>query len=181
MTKQNLTVLTRRVESRIFVIRGRKVILDTDLAEIYGVAVKRLNEQVKRNEERFPSDFVFRINAELLRSQFATSNKAKDRTGRGGRRYRPFVFTEHGAVMAATVLNSKKAVQMSIFVVRAFVRMREGLATNHKMIAKLSELERRVGSHDSDIEEIVAALREMMKPPTSPGRRIGFEAPRANV
>lgn len=83
--------------------------------------------------------------------------------------------------MAATVLNSKKAVQMSIFVVRAFVRMREGLATNDKMIAKLSELERRVGSHDSDIEEIVAALREMMKPPTSPGRRIGFEAPRANV
>jgi hypothetical protein len=181
MTKQNLTVLTRRVESRIFVIRGRRVILDTDLAEIYGVAVKRLNEQVKRNAERFPSDFVFRVNVQGLRSQFATSNPTKKRTGRGGRRYRPFVFTEHGAIMAATVLNSKKAVEMSIFVVRAFVLMREGLATNHKMVAKLGELERRVGSHDSDIEEIVAALREMMKPPATPGRRIGFEAPRANV
>jgi phage regulator Rha-like protein len=181
MTKQNLTVLTLRVESRIFVIRGRKVILDTDLAEIHGVAVKRLNEQVKRNAERFPFDFVFRLDSEALRSQFATSNTRKEGTGRGGRRYRPFVFTEHGAIMAATVLNSKKAVEMSIFIVRAFVRMREGLATNHKMIVKLRELERRVGSHDSDIEEIVAALREMMRPPASPGRKIGFETPRANV
>jgi phage regulator Rha-like protein len=187
MMKQNLMVLTRRVESRILVIRGRKVILDTDLAELYGVAVKRLNQQIKRNAERFPPDFVFRVKAESLRLQFATSKpgreqKRKSRTERrGGRRYRPFAFTEHGAIMAATVLNSKKAVAMSIFVVRAFVRMREGLATNQKIVAKLGELERRVGDHDANIEEIVTAIRELMTPPASPGRKIGFEVPRAKA
>jgi hypothetical protein len=187
MTKQNLMVLTRRVESKILVMRGRKVILDSDLAEIYGVAVKRLNEQVKRNSERFPGDFVFRIKDEDLRSQFATSNvgtaRALDKTAasRGGRRYRPFAFTEHGAIMAATVLSSKKAVAMSIFVVRAFVHMRETLATNHKIVSKLRELEKRIGNHDADIREIVAAIDEMMKPPAAPGRRIGFKAPTANV
>ena len=156
------------------------MILDTDLAELYGVAVKRLNEQVKRNAERFPSDFLFRVKTEDLRSQFATSKKTQ-RIGRGGRRYRPFAFTEHGAIMAATLLNSKKAVGMSIFVVRAFVRMRESLATSRKIIGKLSELEKRIGNHDSDIEEIVAALREMTRPPASPGRRIGFQTPSANL
>src|SRR5215467_2368055 len=161
MTKHNLTVLTRRVETRIAVMRGRKIILDSDLAELYGVEVKRLNEQVKRNADRFPSDFVFRVNAKDLRSQFATSNaKAKSRgkprtSTRGGRRYRPYAFTEHGAIMAATVLNSKRAVEMSIFVVRAFVRMREALATNQKIVAKLKELETRVGHHDANIQEIV--------------------------
>ena len=183
MPKQNLTVLTRRVESKILVMRGRKVILDSDLAEIYGVAVKRLNEQVKRNSERFPDDFVFRIKNEDLRSQFATSNvgtaggRDKTTASRGGRRYRPFAFTEHGAIMAATVLNSKRAVEMSIFVVRAFVRMRETLATNRKIVATLKELEKRVGHHDGDIEEIVAAIHEMMKPPAAPGRKIGFKIP----
>jgi ORF6N domain-containing protein len=132
MMKQNLMVLTRRVESRILVLCGRKVILDTDLAELHGAAVKRLNQQIKRNAERFPPDFVFRVKAESLRLQFATSKPGREQKGksrterRGGRRYRPFAFTEHGAIMAATVLNSKKAVAMSIFVVRAFVRMREG-------------------------------------------------------
>jgi phage regulator Rha-like protein len=187
MMKQKLMVLTRRVESRILVLRGRKVILDTDLAELYGVAVKRLNQQVKRNAERFPPDFVFRVNTETLRLQFATSKaereqKRKSRAERrGGRRSRPFAFTEHGAIMAATVLNSKKAVAMSIFVVRAFVRMRESLATNQKIVAKLSELERRVGDHDANIDEIITAIRELMTPPASPGRKIGFEVPRANV
>ena len=168
-------------------MRGRKVILDSDLAELYGVAVKRLNEQVKRNADRFPSDFLFQVNARDLRSQFATSNKrAKSRgksqtSTRGGRRYQPHAFTEHGAIMAATVLNSKRAVEMSIFVVRAFVRMREALATNQKIVAKLKELEQRVGSHDADIQEIVDAIREMMRPPAVPGRKIGFELPAANL
>jgi phage regulator Rha-like protein len=187
MAKQNLTVLTRRVESKILVMRGRKVILDSDLAELYGVAVKRLNQQVKRNTERFPADFVFRIKQEDLRLQIATS-KAGSRRGpkegsatRGGRRYQPFAFTEHGAIMAATVLNSKRAVEMSIFVVRAFVRMRETLATNQKIVAKLKDLETRVGDHDADIQEIVAAIREMMKPLAAPGRKIGFKVPAANV
>ena len=126
-----ITVLTRRVESKILVMRGRKVILDADLAELYGVEVKRLNQQVKRNAERFPGDFVFRVKAGDLRLQIATS-KTRGREerkvgteGRGGRRYQPYAFTEYGAIMATTVLNSKRAVEMSIFVVRAFVRMRE--------------------------------------------------------
>ena len=185
--KQKIVVLTKRVESKILVLRARKVILDSDLAELYGVEVKRLNEQVKRNADRFPSDFMFRVTAKDLRSQIATSNareQEKQRrggTGRGGRRYRPFAFTEHGAIMAATVLNSKKAVKMSIFVVRAFVRMREALATNQKIVAKLKDLEKRVGDHDGDIQEIVAAIRELMKPPAAPGRKIGFEIPAAEV
>src|SRR6267142_2650078 len=109
------------VESRILVLRNHKVLLDTDLAELYGVSVKRLNQQVKRNRERFPSDFMFRLTGkehESLRLQIATSKK-----GRGGRRYLPHAFTEHGAIMAATVLNSERSVQMSLFVVRAFVRL----------------------------------------------------------
>jgi len=184
MMKQKITVLTKRVESRICVMRGRKVILDSDLAELYGVAVKRLNQQVKRNAERFPGDFVFRVSARDLRLQFATSNEGrvtKKVSSRGGRRYQPFAFTEHGAIMAATVLNSKRAVDMSIFVVRAFVRMREALATNQKIMAKLKDLEKKVGAHDIEIEEIVTAIQEMMKPPEAPGRKIGFKLPAANV
>ena len=185
--KQKVTVLTRRVESKIVVMRGRKVILDSDLAELYGVAVKRLNEQVKRNADRFPADFVFRTTGTDLRSQIATSKRVGERrlkrgtVSRGGRRYLPFAFTEHGAIMAATVLNSKRAVEMSIFVVRAFVRMREALATNQKIFAKLKELENKVGDHDAQIQEIVEAIQEMMKPPAAPGKKIGFELPAANV
>src|ERR1700736_328073 len=122
--------VVRPVESRILILRGHKVILDSDLAELYGVPVKRLNEQVKRNVERFPADFMFQLSArehDHLRSQFATSKQA-----RGGRRYPPYAFTEHGAIMAATVLNSKRAVEMSVFVVRAFVRLRELLARPSK-------------------------------------------------
>ena len=185
MAKQNLMVLTRRVESRILVMRGRRVILDSDLAELYGVAVKRLNQQLKRNANRFPDDFVFRVEDEDLRLQTATSNvevgRKRTARSRGGRRYLPFAFTEHGAIMAATVLNSKRAVEMSIFVVRAFVRMRETLATNQKIVAKLKDLEKRVEDHDANIHGIVAAIREMMKPLAAPGRRIGFKVPAANV
>jgi phage regulator Rha-like protein len=183
---QKVTVLTKRVESKILVMRGRRVILDSDLAELYGVAVKRLNEQVKRNADRFPSDFVFHTTAKDLRSQIATSKddecgRKKGHPARGGRRYQPFAFTEHGAIMAATVLNSKRAVEMSIFVVRAFVRMREVLATNQKVFAKLKELENKVGNHDAQIQEIVEAIQEMMKPPDAAGGKIGFELPAANV
>jgi phage regulator Rha-like protein len=172
-----VTVLSRRVESKILVLRGQKVILDADLAELYGVAVKRLNEQVKRNADRFPADFLFRlkpIEREVLRSQIATS-----RAGHGGRRYQPYAFSEHGAIMAASVLNSKRAVEMSIFVVRAFVRMRGALATNQRIVAKLRDLEERVENHDADIEEILIAIRELMTPAPATGRRIGFEVPAA--
>jgi len=187
MMTHKITVLTKRVESKIIVMRGRRVILDSDLAELYGVEVKRLNQQVKRNAGRFPADFVFRASEKDLRLQIATSNitgkrgATKESATRGGRRYQPFAFTEHGAIMAATVLNSKRAVEMSIFVVRAFVRMREILATNQKIFAKLKELENRMGNNDAQIQEIVEAIQELMKPPDAPGRKIGFELPAANV
>jgi hypothetical protein len=169
------TALAKRVESKILMLRGCKVILDADLAQLYGVPVKRLNEQINRNADRFPADFLFRLSAaeyENLRSQIATSSSTH-----GGRRHLPYAFTEHGAIMAATVLNSERAVEMSIFVVRAFVRMRQVLATNQEVVAKLAELEHRLESHDTDIQELVEAIRELMAPPTPRGRKIGFEPP----
>src|SRR6266567_4711374 len=173
--KKRAIVLSRRVESRILVLRGHRVILDADLAELYGVEVKRLNQQVKRNIDRFPGDFVLQLSSaqyESLRLQIATSKE-----GRGGRRYLPYAFTEHGAIMAATVLNSKRAIEMSIFVVRAFVRMREALAANQQVVAKLTELECRLENHDGTIQELVAAIRELMLPPPPNRRRIGFQTP----
>jgi len=155
------------------------VILDADIAELYGVPVKRLNEQVKRNQERFPSDFMFQLTGKehaFLRSQIATSNKS-----RGGRRYRPYAFTEHGAIMAATVLNSDRAVQMSVFVVRAFVRLREMLATNRRLAGKLDELENRLDTHDSVIGELIEAIKELMKPQEPSRVRIGFQLPAGKV
>jgi hypothetical protein len=163
------------VESRIFFLRHQRVILDRDLAELYGVPVRQLNQQVKRNADRFPPDFVFQLKAreqEVLRSQIVISKKR-----RGGRRYLPFAFTEHGAIMAATVLNSERAVQMSVFVVRAFVRLREMLATNRSLAAKLDELENRLDSHDSSIQELIEAIRELMIPEDLPRSRIGFQLP----
>jgi phage regulator Rha-like protein len=171
MSKQT-TALANRAESKILLIRGVRVILDSDLAELYGVEVKRLNQQVKRNIRRFPDDFVFQLSADEaanLRSQFVTSS-----SGHGGRRYLPYAFTEHGAIMAASILNSERADDMSIFVVRAFIRMREALAANQQIIAKLSELEHRVEGHDSDIQDLIQAIRELMEPPPSTNRRIGF-------
>src|ERR1700733_3228832 len=161
------------VESRILILRHQRVILDIDIAELYGVPVKRLNEQVKRNEERFPSDFMFQLTSKehaALRSQIATSNKS-----RGGRRYSPHAFTEHGAIMAATVLNSERAVQMSVFVVRAFVRLRELLATNRRLAGKIDELENRLDTHDSTIQDLIEAIKELMKPEDPPRKRIGFQ------
>jgi ORF6N domain len=165
------------VESRIFFLRHQRVILDIHLAELYDVPVKRLNEQVKRNRERFPADFMFQLKLkeeQALRSQFATSNK-----GRGGRRYRPYAFTEHGAIMAASVLNSRKAVAMSVFVVRAFVRLREMLATNRRLAAKIHELEKRMDSNDETLIDLFDAIKELMKIKRAPQRRIGFQLPAA--
>ena len=176
MSKTSLAV---SVESRILVLREQKVILDTDLAELYGVPVKRLNEQVKRNQERFPSDFMFRLTAEeneALRSQNATS-----KMGRGGRRYAPYAFTEHGAIMAATVQNSERAVEMSVFVVRAFVRLREMLATNQQLAGKIDELEQRLDTHDASIQELIEAIRELMAPEPATGRKIGFHLPPGKI
>jgi phage regulator Rha-like protein len=171
--KRGAVETVERIESRILMIRGHKVVLDADLATLYGVPTKRLNEQVKRNAERFPEDFVFQLTeeeAESLRSQFATSNR-----GRGGRRYRPYAFTEHGAIMAANVLNSARAIHMSVYVVRAFVRLREILASNKRLAEKLAELERKVASHDGHIQSLFEAIRQLMSQPALPGRQIGFE------
>ena len=167
--------LAKRVDSRILFLRGQKIILDADLAALYGVEVKHLNQQIKRNQKRFPGDFLFRISVrefEILRSQIVTSSD-----GHGGRRYLPHAFTEHGAIMAATVLNSERAIQMSIFVVRAFVRMRQALSTNRQIVVTLAELERRIENHDTDIQELVEAIRELMAPSPPNRRSIGFETP----
>jgi hypothetical protein len=167
-------IIQKPIESRILFIRGVRVLLDSDLAELYGVTAKRLNEQVKRNAVRFPKDFMFRLTAaeyESLRSQFATSKH-----GRGGRRYLPFVFTEYGAIMAASVLNSDRAVEMSLFVVRAFVRLRETLSSHRELAIKLSELEGKLDTHDHAIQEILDAIRELMEPNVKPRKQIGFRA-----
>lgn len=163
------------VESRVLFLRHQRVILDSDIAELYGVTVKRLNEQVKRNRERFPSDFMFQLSLKesaTLRSQIATSNKS-----RGGRRYTPYAFTEHGAIMAATVLNSARAVQMSVFVVRAFIRLREMLATNRRLAGKVYELENRLDTHDSTIQDLIEAIKDLMTPQEPSRVRIGFKLP----
>jgi len=139
------------------------------------VPVRQLNQQVKRNHERFPSDFVFQLTARehtLLRSQIVISKLA-----RGGRRYLPYAFTEHGAIMAATVLNSVRAVQMSVFVVRAFVRLRKMVTTNRQLAARIDELEYRLQDHDSDIQDLIEAIRELTEPANRRHRRIGFQLP----
>jgi len=161
------------VEGAIYLIRGQRVMLDSDLAAIYGVTTKRLNEQLRRNRKRFPQDFAFQLTTEEfrnLRSQFATSK------GRGGRRYFPWVFTEHGAIMLASVVNSDIAVQASVRVVRAFVRLREMVAANAQLAAKLEELERRLDSHDEAIVDLFAALKRLLEPEPKPKREIGFHA-----
>ena len=175
---QNALIPAERIAQAIFVIRGQKVIIDADMAELYEVTTKRFNEQVRRNLERFPQDFMLQLSQEewdALRSQFATL-----KPGRGQhRKYLPYAFTEHGAIMAATILNSPRATEVSVYVVRAFVRLREVLASNKELALKLSELESRIGrkldSHDQVIAGILNAIRELMRPPEPAKKRpIGF-------
>ena len=160
------------VEAAIHLIRGQRVMVDSDLAAIYAVTTKRLNEQLKRNRSRFPQDFAFQLTAKEftnLKSQFATSSS------HGGKRKLPWVFTEHGAIMLASVLNSAIAIQASVRVVRAFVRLREMVAANAQLAAKLEELERRLDSHDEAIVDLFATLKRLLEPPQPPKRRaIGF-------
>jgi hypothetical protein len=161
------------VESAIYLIRGQRVMLDSDLASIYKVTTKQLNQQLRRNRKRFPIDFAFQLTAKELtdlRSQFVTSSL------HGGRRYRPWAFTEHGAIMLASVLNSDVAAQASVRVVRAFVRLREMVAANVQLAAKLEELERRLDSHDEAIVDLFTALKRLLEPEPKPKREIGFHA-----
>jgi len=164
-------------EPAIHLIRGQRVMLDSDLAAIYQVSTKRLNQQLQRNRSRFPVDFAFRLTAEELtnlRLQTATSNK------HGGRRYLPLAFTEHGAIMLASVLNSDVAVQASVRVVRAFVRLREMVAGNTALAAKLADLERRLDSHDEAIANLFEAIRQLLTSPKKPKREIGFHVRERN-
>jgi ORF6N domain-containing protein len=175
--RQRVAVVS--IETRITILRHQKIILDTALAELYGVPVKRLNEQVNRNRERFPSDFMFQLTPrenKCLKSQFATS-----KIGRGGRRSLPYAFTEHGAIMAATVLNSERAAKMSVFVVRAFVRLREMLANNKELSERIGELEKHLESHDGAIREIVGVIKSLMNPPPKGRSKIGFALPAARA
>jgi hypothetical protein len=173
MVKKISLIPSERIEQAIMQLRGQRVILDFDLAQLYGVTTSRLNEQIKRNIDRFPEDFMFRLTApefQNLMSQFATSSSRW-----GGRRKPPLVFTEHGAVMAANVLNSPTAVAASIEVVRAFVRLRQILSTHKDLARKLEELEKK---YDENFRVVFEAIRQLMVPPASPSKkgRIGFHA-----
>jgi hypothetical protein len=166
---------TAPLENLILTVRGQKVLLDADLAAIYGVPTKRLNEQVKRNAERFPEDFRFQLTVEEAddirrsRSQFATLNRGQNI------KYLPHAFTEHGAIMAATVLNSPEAVKMSLFVVRAFVKMREQLAANAEILQRLAAIDRTLLGHDDALRLLWQKIQPLLTPPPDPPRKgIGF-------
>ncbi len=173
-TPSKAVISTEQIARSILLLRGQKVMLDADLARLYGVTTRRLNEQVRRNLARFPKDFVFQVaNQEVthLMSQFATSSEA----GHGGRRKRPLVFTEHGALMAASVLNTPRAMEISVYVVRAFVKLRELLTSNQALAKKLDQLEHKLSTHDQAITEILQAIRQLMTPPAPKKKRpIGF-------
>lgn len=162
------------ITGKIHLIQGTKVMLDSDLAELYGVTTKRFNEQVRRNRERFPLDFMFQLTTEeyeILKSQIATSSQT---AGHGGRRHLPYVFTEHGAIMAAAILNGQRAVETSIFVVRAFVKLREMVASNSQFAARLDDLEKRLAGHDENFRLVFETIRQLLEEDAKPKRRIGF-------
>ena len=169
---ENELVPEEVIERKIFMIRGHKVMLDRDLARLYGVPVKRLNEQVKRNIKRFPEDFMFQLiwkEAEFSRSQIATLKHGKNI------KYLPYAFTEQGVAMLSSVLNSKRAVQVNIAIMRAFVKLRQILSMNKELAYKLNELEHKIERHDEDIQAIFEAIRRLTAPlPVKPKPQIGF-------
>jgi len=173
MSRQSKALIpAARIERRILLLRGEKVMLDSDLAELYGVKTKALNQAVQRNLERFPGDFMFQLSTEesqmVLRSQIVTSN-----VGRGGRRYQPYVFTEQGVAMLSSVLSSPRAVQVNIIIMRTFVQLRQMLATHADLARKLAVLE---GKYDKQFRMVFDAIRELMSEKKTPKREIGFHA-----
>ena len=169
MSKEIIPV--ERIAKSICLLRGQKVMLSQDLAKLYGVTVKALNQAVKRHARRFPPDFVFQLTAEEfgnLKSQFVTSSWG------GVRRAYPYAFTEQGIAMLSSVLNSERAIRVNIAIMRAFVKLREALETNRELARKFAELEKRVGKHDEEIDAIIEAIRQLMAPPIKPAREIGF-------
>jgi hypothetical protein len=169
MPKAQTIIPVERIASRIYLMRGEKVMLDSDLAELYGVPTMRLNEQFKRNRDRFPADFAFQMTKQEFES--LTSQSAISNTGRGGRRTPPWAFTEHGVAMLSSVLRSKKAVQVNISIIRTFVKLREVLAT-HK------DLARKVEQHDQQIAILFDAVQKILAPPNPPKHPIGYVPPK---
>ena len=165
-----MAIPMERVENRILTIRGHRVMVDTDLAEVYGVPTKALNQAIKRNADRFPDDFMFQLSreeADSIRSQTVTLKTVRGKHWK----YLPYVFTEHGAIMAASVLNSPRAIEASVYVVRAFVKMREVLATHKELVQRLDEME---GKYDRQFKVVFDAIRALMEPPKTTTRRIGY-------
>ncbi|MBI3616167.1 MAG: ORF6N domain-containing protein [Candidatus Omnitrophica bacterium] len=167
-------VLIEQVERKIYLIREHKMMLDSDLAKLYGVSTFNLNKAVKRNQDRFPEDFCFQLLKEeyqALRFQIGIS-----KTARGGRRFLPYAFTEQGVAMLSSVLRSKRAIQVNIVIMRAFVKLKQVLATHRTLFRKLEEMERRLEGHDQEIRSLFEAIRQLMAPPKVPRRRIGFHS-----
>lgn len=182
MTKTNGLITTERIENKIFMVRGYKVMIDSDLALIYGVETRVLNQAVKRNVRRFPTDFMFLLTKEemeSLMSQSVISKSTDIKRSRGGRRKLPYVFTEHGAVMLASVLNSSIAVEGSIQVVRAFVKLRDVLVAHKELSAKIENLARKhgrkIGKHDKELKILFEAISQLMQPPNPPRKKIGYK------
>ena len=180
-SKTSSIIPLERVQKTILLIRGKRVMIDSDLARLYGVSTKRLNEQVRRNKNRFPADFMFQLSKKELddwRSHFATTNPA----AKMGLRRPPYVFTEYGALQLASVLNSPTATEVSILIVRAFVQLREILSSHTQIARKLEDLEHKIASHDETITSIIQAIRRLMEPPEPAKRRpIGFRPPEEDV
>ena len=183
LTTKYLSVSVQLIERRIYLIRGQKVMIDFDLAELYGVTTSRLNEQVTRNRKRFPEDFMFRltkVEAEILRSHFAisrsdmTSQFARN-PGHGGRRYHPYAFTEQGVAMLSSVLNSEQAIEVNIAIMRAFVRLRQMLETNEELNRKFVAVVRKLSAHDKYFRVVFDELKKLTEKPVSSGRQIGFK------
>ena len=167
-------VPVERIENSIFFLRGQKVMLDHDLAELYGVQTKALKQAVKRNIDRFPDDFVFLLTDQEfrnLRSQFVTSSRSQW----GGPRYRPMAFTEQGVAMLSSVLRSRRAIRVNIAIMRVCVRLRQMMATQRELASRLKELEGRLDDHDEQIVAIFEAIRQLMTPPEPSRKKIGFE------
>ena len=164
-------ILQNFIQQKILFIRGQRVLLDTDLADLYGVSTKRLNEQIKRNRDRFPRDFMFRLTAREKAEVVANCDHLKTLKFSP---VEPYAFTEHGAIMAANVLNSRRAVEVSLLVVRVFIKLRETFEAHKELTVKLRELERKLGRHDAEIRAIFSVIKQLMNRPEKSKKIIGF-------
>ena len=177
-TTTSLAVSVQFVERRIYLIRGQKVMIDVDLAELYGVSTKQLNQQVQRNQKRFPPDFMFQLTkeeTENLRSQFATS-----RSAHGGRRTLPYVFTEHGVAMLSSVLKSERAIEVNITIMRAFIQLRQMMESNEELNRKFVAVIRKLSTHDKYFRVVFDELKKLAEEPRQPRKPIGFNASNNN-